>query len=50
MYQMVRPLTIATINAPDNTVYVYNSIDGELQQSVIQQISSIVFCQAKSLK
>ena len=43
-------LTITTVNAPDNTVYVYNSIDEKLQQSVIQQICSIVFCQAKSLK
>ena len=42
-------LTITTVNVPDNTVYVYNSIE-KLQRSVIQQICSIVFCQAKSLK
>ena len=43
-------VTILTVSAPANTIFVFNSFDEDVPLSVIQQICSIVFCPEENLK
>ena len=42
-------ITISTVRAPSDTVFVYNSIDENIPNSIIHDICSILFCQFQML-